>query len=178
MRRPESEACEMKSLRRRTLLVSGFVIWLQMAFVPAISVKGAAPDLMLLLIAFYAFAIDYRDVVWVGFFLGLCRDFLSHSFFGLETASFVSSALLLQYAVMEFNRGDYFVTLLGVFLFLIVALSIPVLLMIAVRGTGQAAAVFPRVLFISVYTTVAAVGVFPVFRRLFGMGSEKQYELF
>ncbi len=168
----------MKSFRRKTLLISGLVIWLQMAFVPAISIEGVSPDLILLLIAFYAFAIDYREVVWMGFFLGLCRDFLSHSFFGLETVSLVCSSLLLQYAVMEFNRGDYFVTLLGVFLFSVTALAIPVLLMMADSGASQAVSAFPKVLSISIYTAAIAVAIFPMLRRLFGLDPAKQYELF
>lgn len=169
----------MKSIRKRTVLVSALIIWIQIAFVPFVAVKGAVPDLMFLLIAFYAFSVDYRDVLWVSFFLGLCRDFLTNSFFGLETASFVIGALLLQYAVAQFNRRDTFIVLLSVFLFSFAALTSP-MLMLAIDGeTNRIVTAFPRILMISFYTSILAIGIFPVFRRLFGLSSSKvQHELF
>lgn len=169
----------MKSIRKRMLVISCFVILAQMSLMPFIAVKGISPDLIFLLIAFYAFAIDHRDIVWIAFSIGLCRDFLSHTFFGLETASLVCSSLLLKYAVAQFNRKDYFIILLSIYLFSATALLLPVLMMVADQGAWKMSSIFSNISLTSLYTTILAVGIFPVFKRFFGLGGAiRQYELF
>ena len=169
----------MKSSKTRLVLISGFVILAQMALVPLISFNGITPDLIFLLVAFYAFAIDHRSVLWVAFSLGLCRDFLANTFFGLETASLVCGALLLQYAVAQFDRRDHFIKIASVFIFSLTTLALSASILLVIRGHAAAGPEMFRILMISGYTAILSMGIFPIFEYLSGLERlVQQHELF
>ena len=163
-------------------LVLWFVIilWLQMSVVPIITFFDLAPDLPLLLVAFVAFLVEPRKLVPCAFLMGLLKDLLSNSFFGLETASFALSSLALQQIINHFDRQDEWVQIWGTFLFSLCSLTIYVFVLSSVKDTGLGGGfTFTRNLLISGYTTLLLPVVFPCFKWIFGMKtSVKQYELF
>jgi rod shape-determining protein MreD len=71
----------------RTLRWAGlilFVFILQTTIVPVIAIFGVKPDLILLVLVFFAFKTDVIPAVFTGFILGLAQDFYSPEVLGLN----------------------------------------------------------------------------------------------
>ncbi|PIQ86162.1 MAG: rod shape-determining protein MreD [Candidatus Omnitrophica bacterium CG11_big_fil_rev_8_21_14_0_20_45_26] len=155
-------------------------ICIQMTLVHAMAVGRITPDLLLLWLAFYAFLIDYHWVVAWAFLLGLMKDLLVDSHFGLETISLIGGALVLYQIAKRFDRYSRLVHLWGTFVFCLVTLFIfAVLHSVVSERFVLNQDILIRILGITVYTTLISPVFFFIFRFVFKINpKKKQYELF
>lgn len=165
---------------KRVLFILIGIIWFELTVLPIFSVGTVKPNLFFIFLVFYAFHIDYYHLVGLALFFGLAKDIFTNSFFGLETASYVSSAALLQYAVMRLDREKKWIQWSSLFVFSFTNLLIFSFLALFVqRKYGLSLPVLGQAFFVSFYTTLLGAVLFPFFGRWAVAGyKSKQYELF
>ena len=156
------------------------LFWCEISISSWLKIQQSRPDFFLLFLVFYAFRIEWRNLIALGLLLGLTRDFFSNSYFGLETASFVASAVILQWVVPRLDREKNWVhwgTLLVVSFFnSVLYLAFLSFVDFPVRINGGT---WLQLLIIPVYTSVVGAVLFPLMDRcLVGKVATKQYELF
>ena len=153
---------------------------LQMTIVPWVSVGGIAPNLCFLFVAFYAFQLNHHQIFLIAFATGLFRDFLTQSFFGIDTVSLVFGSLVLQQMASRLDRDNFWVQFWGVFLFSFVSLLINLILLSSIQQAWMLNGYqLAKAFLITVYTTLGAFLAFPFLKRLFNVSAlAKQYELF
>lgn len=156
------------------------LVWLELTIFPFFFIWGIKPDLFLLFLAFYAFRIDRRGIIPLAFLLGFVKDLLTHSFFGLETASHAAGAVLLQFFAVRFDRDERWIQLAGLFSFSWCTLIFYFLAAWLVGAPYQLnEAMFVKSFFISGYTTSVGFVLFPVLEKwLKPTLHARQYELF
>ena len=165
---------------RRLILALLGLVWLELSVVPFFSVGGIKPDLFFVFLVFYAFRINWKRVIGLALILGLIKDFLTNSFFGLEAASQTAGAVLLQFLAMRFDRDKPWIQLAALFSFSWFAL----VLYSAAAWIAQApyrldGSMAVKSLLIAGYTTAAGFLLFPILEKwLKPTLREKQYELF
>ncbi len=163
---------------KRLIFILILLFWIEVSVLPFCSIRGIKPDLIFIFITFYAFQIDWKRLVLLAFVLGIIRDLLTNSFFGLETASFVGGALLLQFFADQFYR-ERWIQILSLFLFSWVTLILYSIFTFVTEGHYFNEWMLAQTFFISVYTTVVGAILFPIFeKRLKQVLRVKQYELF
>jgi rod shape-determining protein MreD len=166
---------------RQLVLILAVIVWLELCVLPLFSISFVKPDLFFVFLVFYAFRVSWKHVLVVAFLLGLCKDLLTNSFFGIETAAYAGGAILIQFLAMQFDRDKRLIQWGGVFILSLVSLIFYVLLECAISGSplGSLTQLVGRLIFISVYTTVIAIALFPVMERwLRPLLVGRQYELF
>lgn len=163
---------------KRLIFVLILLFWIEVSILPFCSIRGVKPDLIFIFIAFYAFQINWKRLVPLAFVLGMIRDLLTNSFFGLETASFIGGALLLQFFADQFYR-ERWIQLLGLFLFSWFTLLLYSGFTLITEGHYFDERMLIETFFISLYTTLVGMVLFPFFEtRLRRVLHVKQYELF
>lgn len=163
---------------KRLIFILILLFWIEVSILPFCSIRGIKPDLIFIFITFYAFQIDWKRLVPLAFVLGIIRDLLTNSFFGLETASFVGGALLLQFFADQFYR-ERWIQILGLFLFSWATLILYSIFTFITEGHYFNERMLAQTFFISIYTTVIGAILFPIFeKRLKQVLYVKQYELF
>lgn len=167
-------------LNGKMVLWLALTVWFQMSFAPFLTWHGIRPDVTLLLLAFFAFFIDYHQLLLYAFLVGVLRDMLTNAFFGLETASLVVGALVLGQIAMRFDRSDKRIRWAGTFAFSFVTLLVSALLFaVTSRENWWGNVSFLRSFLIAVYTTLSGFVFFPLFYWMFQIEPRvKQYELF
>lgn len=155
-------------------------VWFQMSFVPFLTFRDTAPDTTFLLLAFFSFFIDFHGVFIYAFLVGILRDLLSNSFFGLETTSLVIGSFVLSQIAMRFDRLNERVQWAGTFAFSFVTLLVSIVLFsVTSRERLFDGAMVFQSAFIALYTTFAGLILFPFFRFVFRLKPHtKQYDLF
>lgn len=163
---------------KRLIFVLILLFWIEVSLLPYFSIRGIKPDLIFIFITFYAFQIDWKRLVLLAFVLGIVRDLLTNSFFGLETASFVGGALLLQFFADQFYREQW-IQILGLFLFSWVTLILYSIFTFVTEGHYFNERMLVETFFISIYTTAVGAILFPILeKRLKQALHVRQYELF
>ena len=164
----------------RLILVLLGLAWLELSILPFFSVGGIKPDFFFVFLAFYAFRINWKHVVKLALVLGLVRDSLTNTFFGLETASCVAGALLLQFLALRLDRDKPWIQMGSLFCFSWTSLLVFSILALFVQAPYGMSETTPlRIFFVSVYTTMTGILLFPVFERWLKPSLRaKQYELF
>ncbi len=157
------------------------IVWLELSVLPLISINQIKPDFLFIFIVFYAFRINWNRVVTLAFFVGLIRDLLTNSFFGLETAACVGGAILVRFFAIRFDRDKRWIQLASLFTFswanLLLFSSMDFLVHEHHHLFNQWTLV--RMFLISVYTTVVGIVFLPLLEKLpRSIFREKQYELF
>ena len=165
---------------RRLILVLLGLVWLELSLLPFFSVWGVKPDLFFVFLVFYAFRINWKRVIGLALILGLAKDFLTHSFFGLEAASHTAGAVLLQFLAVRFDRDKRWVQLAGLFSFSWFTLMVYSVMAWIVQAPYQFGSDMAKKSFlIATYTTLAGLVLFDVLERwLKPTLRDKQYELF
>ena len=165
---------------KRLIFVLLALMWAQISLISLIAIKGIKPDLFYIFLSFYALKIDWKRIVPAAFFVGLLRDLISNSFFGIETTAFVASALILQFFVTQFDREKKWIQLTSLFTFSWVNLILFFALSFFTTGHYDFLnQLWIRTFFISTYTTVLGFILFPILEEwLKSILYEKQYELF
>ena len=166
---------------QRLIFILLFMVWFQLSWLPLFSIGQIKPDFLFVFIAFYAFQINWNRVLTLAFCVGLVRDLLTNSFFGLETASCVGGALLLRFFATRFDRDKRWIQLASLFAFswfsLLLFLALEFLLIHERLHFGEW--IFLKTFLISIYTTTVGVLLLPLLERLpRSIFREKQYELF
>lgn len=156
------------------------LVWLELTLLPFFFIWEPKPDLFFVFLAFYAFRINQREMIPLAFLLGFIKDLLANSFFGLETASFVGGAFLLQFLAVRFDREERWIQLAGLFSFSCYTLIFYSMIAWIVGTPYQAAeAVFAKSFLISAYTAAAGLVLFPLLEQwLKPTLRTRQYELF
>ncbi len=165
---------------KRLILVLAGLVWIHLSLLPLFSVWGIKPDFFFIFLAFYAFRVNWKPVVGLAFFIGLIRDLLTNSFFGLETASMVGGTILLQFFAMRFDREKRWIQAASLFSFSWFALLLFSLAAFLIQRPYFLNEWTPvKTFLISVYTTAVGFVLFPFLEKWFGAAlRQKQYELF
>ncbi len=166
--------------QRLVFLLLG-IVWLELSLLPLISINQIKPDFFFIFIVFYAFRISWNRVITLAFFVGLVRDLLTNSFFGLETASCVGGAMLVRFFAIRFDRDKRWIQLASLFTFawfsLVLFASMDFLVHEHHHPFNEW--VLVRTFLISAYTTVVGTAFLPLLEKLpKSIFWEKQYELF
>ena len=156
------------------------LVWLELTLLPFFFIWRVKPDLFFLFLAFYAFRINRREIVPLAFLLGFVKDLLTNSLFGLETASYVSGAALLQFLAVRFDREERWIQLAGLFTFSQSTLIFySVLAWLGGAPYPLSEAVLVKSFWVSVYTTLIGFVLFPALEKwLKPRLHARQYELF
>ena len=165
---------------RRLILVLLTLTWIELSLLPLLTVGGIKPNFFYVFLVFYAFRINWKRLVALSLMVGLIQDFMTNSFFGLETASVVGAAILLRFLAMRFDREKAWIQLASLFCFTWVALTFFSVLSLLV---GERFLLDPKSLtqcaLISVYTTGIGAVLFPWFEKWLKPAlRQRQYELF
>ncbi len=164
---------------KRLIFLLLVIIWVELSLLPLFSIHGVKPDLIMIFIAFYAFEIDWKQLIPLAFTIGIVRDLLTNSFFGLETASFVGGSLLLQFLAVRFDRDKRWIQMAGLFSFCWFTLILFLIFTFVTEGHYPADWMFIKTFFVSLYTTIIGAILFSFFeKRLKQALHVKQYELF
>lgn len=148
---------------------------------PAIfSAQPIKPNFFFVFLAFYAFRINWKNTVFLGFLMGLIQDLITNSFFGLEIASYVGGAVLLQFFAVRFDREKHWIQLVSLFFFSWFSLILFSLLSVLVQHAYRLNEwVLMDTFFVSLYTAAIGFVLFPLFEKWLKPAlQERQYELF
>ena len=156
------------------------IIWFQLAAAPWFSINGIFPDFPILFLSFFAFILGYHRILLYVFLVGILKDLLSSAYFGLETVSLLSGAVLFFQIVERFDRQNEWVQAWATFVFSFLVLTFyAVLLRIVQEGYTMGTVFWIRCFLTSLYTSILTPLVFPFFRHIFRLNlNAKQYELF
>ena len=164
---------------KRLVLILAILFWFEISILPFLSIRGIKPDLVFIFTAFYAFQIDWKRLIALVFVLGMVRDLLANSFFGLETASLIGGALFLQFFADQFYRDERWIQALGLFSFSWFTLLLYSVFSWVVDHHALSEHILLSTFFISVYTTAGGALLFPLFGKWFKRSlNVKQFELF
>lgn len=164
---------------KRLILVALILIWIEASLLPYFAIRNIKPDLIFILIAFYAFQVDWKRLVPLAFLLGVIRDLMTNAFFGVETASLVGGAFLLQFFADQFDRDERWLQLSGLFTFSCFTLLLYAIFSFVTKPYPIREQVFLNIFFTSVYTTVLGAVLIPFFVKVLKQHLfVKQYELF
>ncbi|MBI4358021.1 MAG: rod shape-determining protein MreD [Candidatus Omnitrophica bacterium] len=153
---------------------------MELSLLPLFAVGRVQPDFFLIFLAFYAFRVSWKRIVTLSFFVGLLRDLVTNSFFGLETASCVGGAILLRFLALEFDREKRSVQLVSLFAFSWVTLLLFVLFSFLVGERY----LFEEGIFVNMFLTVIYTSgfgwlLFPLLEKWLKPALQmRQYELF
>lgn len=165
---------------KRLVLIFLIVLWLQISFPKFSSLYQIKPDFFLIFLTFYAFQINWKKTLSLAVFIGLTKDLFSNSFFGIETASIMVAALLLQFCAAQLDRDKKTIQITSLFMFTLIHLFLFSILNFVVGGKWLLDQTFLiKCFLISAYTSMAGFVLFPFFERwLKYILHDKQYELF
>lgn len=165
---------------KRLIFIVCALIWFEFSILPLFSLGGIKPDLFFIFLSFYAFRIRWKHTIQLAFALGLAKDLLTNSFFGLETASYTLAAILLQFLAIRFDREKPWIQMAGLFSFSWISLILFSLFALLIQTPyGFSEWVFLNTFLISLYTTALGALLFPAFEKwLKPPLKSKQYELF
>ena len=157
----------LNTYTQRAGFFSFLVILFEVFWGGHLQVFSFRPDLFLILIIFWAFVINQRTVPQVSLVMGLVRDLLSSSFFGVETLTYFAVGCLVSLLSLKIDRqnlwirgGVSFLFSFAHFFLLAVALSLTDLSRtIPLSFLGYA-------FFNSLYTALVALWLIPFLERL------------
>ncbi|MBI1977591.1 MAG: rod shape-determining protein MreD [Candidatus Omnitrophica bacterium] len=162
------------------MAVLAILVWFELSLLPLFSILQIKPDLFLIFLTFYAFRIDWNQIIPLAFLLGIVQDLVTNSLFGLETASYVGGAMLLHFFAVRFDREKRWIQLASLFCvswLILILFSVFSILMEGHRIPLEW--VFTKTFLIAIYTTALGAACFPVFEKwLIPFFGPRQYELF
>lgn len=164
---------------KRLILILALLFWIEISILPFCTIRGIKPDLIFIFITFYAFQIGWKQLIPLAFALGMARDLMTNSFFGVETASFIGGALLLQFFADQFYRDERWIQAVGLFSFSCFTLLLYSIFTFVTEGHYFDEQMLSKTFFVSLYTTALGLILFPFLeKRLKHVLYVKQYELF
>jgi rod shape-determining protein MreD len=141
------------------LVLPGFLLLallLQVTVVDLIRIKGVVPDLIFLLVVFYAFWRGQREGAFWGFVAGLMKDFVTGNYFGLNALSTAVAGYLVGWSETRLYKDSslvvasltFLATLISqlVYYLLLVYLQIKISLGLALFGVILPSAVYNALL--------------------------------
>lgn len=164
----------------RLFLVSLGIVWLELTLIPMFSYGAFRMDLFIIFIAFYAFRVGWKELIWVALICGFLKELVSNSFFGLQMASYAGGAFLLQFIASRFDRDDRWIQLAGLlsFAWLVLILYVTLGLLIGLFDSFNGSVGLESIL-IALYTTLVGFFIFPLLEKwLRPQLKVRQYELF
>ncbi len=170
----------LRTLRIKIIILSIFLLILDVCFAPVLEIYGARPIFSFLLIAYAAFHWDSRRILPLAAFLGLARDILGGGVLGLEMLALVCGGFIFDAVAHKIERefpGIYFL-LAVIFCFLVLAgeMFLDSVLGKAVIFSANSLRI---IFFSSIYTALFLPLFYQIADFLFQTHSElKQYELF
>ena len=165
---------------KRLVAILFVLLWLELSLPPIFSAQPVKPNFFFIFLAFYAFRINWKNTVFLAFLIGLIQDLVTGAFFGLETASYVGGAVLLQFFSVRFDREKPWIQLVSLFFFSWFVLILFSLLSVLVQHAYRLNEwILMNAFFVSLYTIAVGFFVFPLLEKwLKPVLRERQYELF
>lgn len=162
------------------MVVLAALFWAELSLLPHLSIYQVKPDLPFVVLAFYAFRVNWKQVVVLAFLIGLIQDLLTNTFFGLHTASYVAGSVALQFFALRFDRDKLAIQMVSLFCFSFIALLIFSMLSFIVQEPSWFDEWFlMKLLGISFYTMLIGLGLFPLLDHWLKLVfPSRQYELF
>lgn len=115
------------------LVLPGFLLLallLQVTVVDLIRVKGVVPDLIFLLVVFYAFWRGQREGAFWGVVAGLMKDFITGNYFGLNALSTAVAGYLVGWSESRLYKDSSLVVMVLTFFATMVSQLIYYLLLV------------------------------------------------
>ena len=165
---------------KRLVLVLTALFWAELSLLPFFSIYDVKPDLPFVVLAFYAFRVNWKRVVIFAFLVGFIQDLLTNTFFGLHTASYVAGSLALQFFALRFDRDKLWIQMASLFCFSFLTLLIFSGFSFIVQEPSWFDEWFlMKLLGISSYTVLIGLVLFPLLDHWLKLVfSSRQYELF
>ena len=165
---------------KRLISVLAVLFWAELTLLPFFSMGEVKPDLPSVLLAFYAFRVNWKRVVVLAFLVGLIQDLLTNTFFGLHTASYVGGSLAIQFFALRLDRDKLWIQMASLFCFSFFGLLIFSGFSFIVQEPSWFDEWFLMKLFgISLYTVLIGLILFPLLEHWLKLVfSSRQYELF
>ena len=92
---------------QRAGILAIIVIVFEIFFGRFLQLFGARPDLFLIFIVFWSFAVDRRSAPLVAIILGLIHDIFSSGPFGTETLSYFIAGFLVSLVSLKIDRQNF-----------------------------------------------------------------------
>ncbi len=165
---------------KRVILILLGLVWVELTILPAVAIYGIKPNLFFVFLVFYAFHVNYRSLVVLALLFGLVKDVYTNTLFGMETASYVISAALLEFVVLRLEREKTWIQWMSLFVFSWASVLIFSLLAVVIhKPYGVSVKVLRDSFFVALYTLFLGFAIFPLLSRWIRFGARtRQYELF
>ncbi|MGB9803617.1 rod shape-determining protein MreD [Desulfofundulus sp.] len=156
------------------LVLPGFLLLallLQATVVDLIRVRGVAPDLIFLLVVFYAFWRGQREGAFWGFVAGLLKDFVTGNYFGLNALSTAVACYLVGWSESRLYKESSLVVMVLTFLATLVSQLIYYLLLAYLKvKVSPGVAIFRVILPSALYNALLVPLFYRKFYRLYLKG--------
>ncbi|MBN1493899.1 MAG: rod shape-determining protein MreD [Candidatus Omnitrophica bacterium] len=167
-------------LKKRVKLIIVFIILfiLQFDFFPYFSFRNTVPDLLSILVVFYALYVKKHRLLLFALCIGLCKDIFSSNYFGVNIISLWVAAHALFFLSRKFPQ-DLLVIQVGlVGIYVLLVQSIILIIMFLFDMTFSAWQCFvPETVPSVFYTMICAFFVVPALKAIM-KDSLRQYNLF
>ena len=152
---------------QRAGILALIVVAFEIFFGRSLQIFGVRPDLFLIFIVFWSFAVDRRSAPVVAIILGLIRDIFASGFFGSETFSYFLAGFLVSIISLKIERQNFLMKGTTCFVFSLVHFwSFAVIALGMNEGEGVAGNFWWLSVLHSVYTAVLAVWLIGFFERI------------
>ncbi|MBI4970295.1 MAG: rod shape-determining protein MreD [Candidatus Omnitrophica bacterium] len=151
---------------QRAGILALVVIAFEFFFSRSVQLFGIRPDLFLIFIVFWSFAIDRRSALFVAILLGLIRDLFASGFFGAETLGYFLAAGLTFIVSLKIDRQNFLMKGAACFVFSLVHFWVYALVTMALTGGGISGNFWWLSILHSLTTAILAAWLIGFFERI------------
>lgn len=113
-----------RGISKRIIVLTLLFLLLDVVLIPHFGLRNYSPSFLLVLVVFYAFYVDWENVPYFAFLVGLLREVFSNSAFGLQIISFLIGAFVLRFLLRKVDRESLSMQLLATAIFSVLVLSV------------------------------------------------------
>jgi len=152
---------------QRAGILAIIVIAFEIFFGRSLQLLGARPDLFLIFIVFWSFAVDRRSAPLVAIVLGLVHDTFASGAFGAETLSYFIAGFLVSLVSLKIDRQNFVMKGATCFVISLAHFWSYALITLSTGNADATAGNFWRLsIFHSLYTAVLSAWLIGFFERI------------
>lgn len=165
--------------KRMKLLAAASVFFIiQFTFLPYVSFRGVVPDLLAILVVFYACYARRSALVLFAVTIGLAKDIFSMGLFGIEAVAAGCAAFPLYYLIHKFPSEFLFFRVAAVFCYVVMNQLIVIIGMCVFSSSSNGITLITQVMMPLVGYTVALAPLVLWLLKIVMKDSLRQYKLF